>query len=732
MPLEIGQSIHHERYRIDSLLGQGGMGAVYQAWDTNLEIPVAIKENLDASPEAQKQFTREAQILARLAHPNLPRVIDSFIIPEVGQYLVMDYVEGEDLQTMLGRLGRLPEPQVLNWISQICDALAYLHNQSSPIIHRDIKPGNIKIRSDGRAMLVDFGIAKVYNPTIATTMGARAFTPGYSPPEQYGTGSTDRRSDIYALGATVYHLLTGNPPPDSLKRMVNRVEMLPPRELNNNISRAVEKMIIRSTELDTDHRYQSVEELLAALQQSEEEQDSHAKTEAVPSSSEASKKVEIPQPVTRAENEVPHFAPVESSDLGAGYPQVITIPKRRSKTWQYALGGGMLLLVTGLCAIYGVSKLIGVFGPSGANGPIRTTLYAIGVTPSTPTVYSAISGSATTNVTPTESPSSTPTQEPTTKPPDTPTPTAFSKPPQGYQPVAQVLPLEASQSVRGVAVNGDFLYLLTSGGILDVYDISGLSPSTELMTFRKPISSLQLDNGNGLLLNDTILYAFGRAGLDVVDVSDPSIPGYLKSITEQKIFNLSIYEDYLLAPGSGDLGVYDLSNPTFPRLVSLFEVGQEYNLYAAIGYQKYIYASGYSSSNPMASRNFILDFSDPTNLSQLAAYDHNNTAYHYFISDNLLVACADSYLEVWNLDIPEKPGLLSSEPAQSRACALDNGVIITNGSAAWLTPTGFKNLASFNADGRQPDGFPYGSAVRADYVFLAQQTRVLVLYRFFD
>ncbi len=95
-------------------------------------------------PEAQKQFTREAQILARLAHPNLPRVIDSFIIPEVGQYLVMDYVEGEDLQSMLERLGRLPEPQVLIWISQICDALAYLHNQSSPIIHRDIKPGNIK------------------------------------------------------------------------------------------------------------------------------------------------------------------------------------------------------------------------------------------------------------------------------------------------------------------------------------------------------------------------------------------------------------------------------------------------------------------------------------------------------------------------------------------------------------------------------------------------------------
>jgi serine/threonine protein kinase len=264
MPIQIGQKIHHDRYRIEKLLGQGGMGAVYLAWDTNLEIPVAIKENLDASAEAQKQFTREAQMLARLAHPNLPRVIDNFILPEIGQYLVMDYVEGEDLQSMLERLGRLPEPQVLAWISQICEALAYLHNQSSPIIHRDIKPGNIKIRPDGRAMLVDFGIAKVYEPSLVTTLGARAFTPGYSPPEQYGTGSTDRRSDIYALGATIYHLLTGKAPPDSIKRMLNRDNMSPPRQLNNEISQTIERIILRSTELDTDRRYQSAEELLAA------------------------------------------------------------------------------------------------------------------------------------------------------------------------------------------------------------------------------------------------------------------------------------------------------------------------------------------------------------------------------------------------------------------------------------------------------------------------------------
>ena len=146
--------ILHDRYKVETLLGQGGMGAVYKAWDQSLNIPVAVKENLDATPEAQAQFGREAHILASLSHPNLPRVTDTFFIPGQGQYLVMDYVEGEDLQSMLQRQGTLPQAHVLSWILQICDALAYLHSQPSPIIHRDIKPSNIRIRLDGRAMLV--------------------------------------------------------------------------------------------------------------------------------------------------------------------------------------------------------------------------------------------------------------------------------------------------------------------------------------------------------------------------------------------------------------------------------------------------------------------------------------------------------------------------------------------------------------------------------------------------
>ena len=267
MPLSTGQVLHNNRYRIDALLGQGGMGAVYRAWDTSLDMPVAIKENLDASSAAQRQFSREARILARLSHPSLPRVTDHFFIPGQGQYLVMDFVEGEDLQAMLDRFDLLPEPQVLTWISQICDALAYLHSQPSPIIHRDIKPANIKIRPDGRAMLVDFGIAKVYDPQLATTIGAKAVTPGYSPPEQYGGGSTDARSDIYALGATLYHLLTGQKPPESVQRMVGEATMPSPRRLNQQISPMVEQVILKAIEVTTERRFQSVGELRTALTQ---------------------------------------------------------------------------------------------------------------------------------------------------------------------------------------------------------------------------------------------------------------------------------------------------------------------------------------------------------------------------------------------------------------------------------------------------------------------------------
>src|SRR4030067_2171870 len=207
MALQAGQTINN-RYRVVKLLGQGGFGAVYRAWDSNLRKPCAVKENLDISPEAQRQFNREATVLANLSHPNLPRVTDYFTIEDQGQYLVMDFVEGEDLATLIQRAGESPVAQAITWIGQVADAISYLHQRVPPVVHRDIKPANIRVTPEGRAMLVDFGLVKLFDPQMKTTIGARAVTPGFAPPEQYGQGSTDPRTDIYALGATMYNITT--------------------------------------------------------------------------------------------------------------------------------------------------------------------------------------------------------------------------------------------------------------------------------------------------------------------------------------------------------------------------------------------------------------------------------------------------------------------------------------------------------------------------------------------
>jgi serine/threonine protein kinase len=264
MPLLPGTTLNN-RYRIDCLLAQGGFGTVYRAQDTSLQVACAVKENLDTSEEGKRQFEREALILAGLKHPNLPRVNDHFFLPGAGQYLVMDFVEGEDLQSRLDRLKRpLEEQQALDWILQVGDALAYLHAQAPAIIHRDVKPANIKITPQGRAMLVDFGIAKVFDPRMKTTLGARGVTPGYSPIEQYGQGTTDARSDEYALAATLYALLTGQDPPESIAR-VTGAALPAPRQLNPAISQGTEQALLRGLQILAQDRYPSVVEFRAAL-----------------------------------------------------------------------------------------------------------------------------------------------------------------------------------------------------------------------------------------------------------------------------------------------------------------------------------------------------------------------------------------------------------------------------------------------------------------------------------
>jgi len=261
MPLEPG-SLLRERYRIEGRLGQGGMGAVYRAYDLTLEIEVALKENLNPNPESERQFKREARLLANLRHPNLPRVTDHFVL-EGQQYLVMDYIEGEDLQSLLGKRP-VSVNEALHWADDMVEALHFLHTRTPPVIHRDIKPANLKLQPDGNLVLVDFGIAKSFDQTQTAT-GARGLTPGFSPPEQYGGSTTDERSDQYAMAATLFTMLTRRPPANSIDRMLKKAELVPPSSLNREIPPQVDATLMRAMELHPDQRFANLQDFKAAL-----------------------------------------------------------------------------------------------------------------------------------------------------------------------------------------------------------------------------------------------------------------------------------------------------------------------------------------------------------------------------------------------------------------------------------------------------------------------------------
>jgi eukaryotic-like serine/threonine-protein kinase len=264
MTLERG-TLLHKRYRIVEILGQGGMGSVYRAVDENLGVDVAVKENLFTTDEYSRQFRLEAVILANLRHPNLPRVSDHFAVGDQGQYLVMDFIEGEDLRQRMERMGTISEEDAVMVGAAMCDALTYLHTRKPSILHRDIKPGNVKITPEGSIFLVDFGLAKLVQGPQATTTGARAMTPGYSPPEQYGTARTDPRTDVYSLGATLYAALTGVIPEDGLARAMDNATLTPVRKRNPKISRRVAGAIEKAMAVDPGDRFQTADEFKKAL-----------------------------------------------------------------------------------------------------------------------------------------------------------------------------------------------------------------------------------------------------------------------------------------------------------------------------------------------------------------------------------------------------------------------------------------------------------------------------------
>jgi eukaryotic-like serine/threonine-protein kinase len=277
-PLKAGEVLRG-RYKINRIIGQGGMGSIYLADDLRLEgRTCALKEvehDRSLTPEllreARDQFLREATVLARLDHPNLPKVSDFFSIGN-RDYLVMDFVPGKDLRTLMleaRHAGQfLPESDVLNWAVQLADAIDYLHKQDPPILHRDIKPSNMKLTPSGLLKLVDFGLVKVLAPgemTITILQGQG--TALYTPLEQYGgdSGHTDIRSDIFAFGSTLYHLLTNEPPADARERFLHQEALVTPRQINSEISLRTERAILWAMNLHPDDRPDTVAELREAL-----------------------------------------------------------------------------------------------------------------------------------------------------------------------------------------------------------------------------------------------------------------------------------------------------------------------------------------------------------------------------------------------------------------------------------------------------------------------------------
>jgi serine/threonine protein kinase len=266
-------AVLQNRYEIVEPVGKGGMGAVYLAKDTRLGHLVALKETFFQEESMRRAFEREARLLAGLSHPALPRVTDHFTENE-GQFLVMEYISGDDLEKLLRRRNApFPLSQVSAWAEQLFEALAYLHNQNPPVVHRDIKPQNIKLTTDNRVVLLDFGLAKGQAADMTQTSGKSIFgyTAAYAPLEQIRGIGTDPRSDLYSLGATLFHLLTATPPADAITRanaiIGGQPDPLPlASNYNPELSDALAQALQRATALHAGQRFADAPDFRRAWQ----------------------------------------------------------------------------------------------------------------------------------------------------------------------------------------------------------------------------------------------------------------------------------------------------------------------------------------------------------------------------------------------------------------------------------------------------------------------------------
>jgi eukaryotic-like serine/threonine-protein kinase len=346
------ETILQGRYRIVRQLGQGGMGAVYEAIDQRLDTTVALKETLFADERLRKQFEREARLLARLHHPALPRVSDHFSEGD-GQFLVMQFIPGDDLaEKMARKRGAFPADQVLTWADQLLDALDYLHTQDPQIVHRDIKPQNLKLTPRGQIILLDFGLAKGQAGDISrvtTSASIFGYTPNYAPLEQIQGLGTDARSDLYSLGATVYHLMTGVKPPDALTRAAAVVNGQPdPLQLasvaNPAVSPDIDAFLAKAMAQNRDQRYSSAADMQKDLHSGNRVSTvvdrGEAQTVLFPQA--ASNTVAIPTETVAARRTVP-----------AGETTVVRPAAERKRVLPWiASGAALLLLVGGVFAFF--------------------------------------------------------------------------------------------------------------------------------------------------------------------------------------------------------------------------------------------------------------------------------------------------------------------------------------------------------------------------------------------
>lgn len=268
-------TIIDNKYEILTEIGRGGMSVVYLAMDRRLNKQWAVKEikkqvNDRNNEVIVQSLIAEANLIKKLDHPALPRIVD-IIDNGITIYVVMDYIEGKSLDIYIQEFGAQEQEQVIDWAKQLCEALTYLHSRTPPIIYRDMKPANIMLKPEGALKLIDFGIAREYKEqNIADTISLG--TKGYAAPEQFGgQGQTDARTDIYSLGVTLYHLVTGKSPTEP------PYEIYPVRYWNPNLSSGLEKIIQKCVQLNPDDRYQNCQELLYDLEHYNEIDDAFRK-----------------------------------------------------------------------------------------------------------------------------------------------------------------------------------------------------------------------------------------------------------------------------------------------------------------------------------------------------------------------------------------------------------------------------------------------------------------------